>query len=663
MSDIKVPESPLPTLPRLGISPSSSLHTTIHSLSHDQVQATAQQWLDALSAACSPSTGSAQQVLNLLVKGTGLPDPSTGAYAIAPFWRDMLAFTWDLRTFHGEGKISKFLSARLSETGAKNFKLKREYTFLQKPFAGTHVEEEGREEAARDLLWIHVMFDFETNVGAASGIARLVPVPLQNDSAKAEWKAHVMFTNLESLANFPPKVGPLRNFQPNHGKWESARMKEANFVDADPKVLVIGAGQSGLEVAARLKYMNVPTLVVEKNERIGDNWRKRYEALCLHDPVWYDHMPYLPFPPTWPVYTPALKLANWLEFYADSLELDVWTSSNITNVVQDEKTGQWHVTVLKGVGKGIGGKEEKEERKFTVNHIVFCTGLGGDTPNTPVYPGMDVFKGQVLHSTQHNRALDHAGKKVVVVGACTSAHDIAVDYYDHGIDITMVQRSSTYIMSTSNGWEVLMKGGYWEDGPPVDIVDRINASFPHHASIELNRIKTSEVAWLDRDLLESLHKVGFRTNLGIQDTGFGLLAWNKAGGYYLDTGGSKLIAEGKIKLKSGSQIVRFTEKSIVFEDGSELEADVVVFATGLGKQTDKIARVLGPTLAEQCAPLWGLDEEGELQGAWKQLGTKNGLKGLWYMMGNLALCRFHSSHLTLQIKAIEEGLVKSRYED
>ncbi|KAF9538185.1 hypothetical protein CPC08DRAFT_756400 [Agrocybe pediades] len=131
-------------------------------------------------------------------------------------------------------------------------------------------------------------------------------------------------------------------------------------------------------------------------------------------------------------------------------------------------------------------------------------------------------------------------------------------------------------------------------------------------------------------------------------------------GYGTDTGGSKLIAEGKIKLKSGSQIVRFTQKSIVFEDGSELEADVVVFATGLGKQTDKIARVLGPTLAEQCAPLWGLDEEGELQGAWKQLGTKNGLKGLWYMMGNLALCRFHSSHLTLQIKAIEEGLIRSR---
>lgn len=94
-----------------------------------------------------------------------------------------------------------------------------------------------------------------------------------------------------------------------------------------------------------------------------------------------------------------------------------------------------------------------------VNHVVFCTGIDSATPNMPVYPGMkDAFKGQILHSSQHKKALDHAGKKVVVVGACTSgrpsciplqhftdnpsrtlilAHDIAVDYYDHGVGTFM----------------------------------------------------------------------------------------------------------------------------------------------------------------------------------------------------------------------------------
>jgi len=282
-----VPDSPLPTLTRLGIPPSSPLHNTVQSLSHDSVRETARKWLEALGAAFA--SGSTEQVLSLMVEGTGLPNQN-GEYNIAPFWRDMLALTWTLRTFHGSTKIAKFLSARIAETGAKNWKLREEVTFLQKPFAGTEAEK--TEEGAKDLLWINVMFDFDTRVGTASGIARLVPVPLANDSSKAEWKAHVIFTNLESLSSFPPKIGPLRNFQPNHGKWESARRAQTNFVSPDdptvsvnPKVLVVGGGQSGLEVAARLKYLDVPTLVVEQNERIGDNWRKRYEALCLHDPV------------------------------------------------------------------------------------------------------------------------------------------------------------------------------------------------------------------------------------------------------------------------------------------------------------------------------------------------------------------------------------------
>jgi cation diffusion facilitator CzcD-associated flavoprotein CzcO len=331
------------------------------------------------------------------------------------------------------------------------------------------------------------------------------------------------------------------------------------------------------------------------------------------------------------------------------MELDIWTSSNITQVTQDPATNKWHVTIKRGDGT---------ERKLVVNHVVFCTGLGSGFPNTPVYPGMDKFKGKILHSSEHKRALDHEGKKVVVVGACTSAHDIAVDYQQHGIDITMFQRGSTYVMSTEMGWEVIMKGAYWEDAPPVDVVDRINASFPHHMSIGLKQRETQAIAELDKDLLESLHKVGFRTNLGIKGTGFGLLAWSKAGGYYLDTGGSKLIAEGKIKLKTDSTIESFTETGIKFANGTELPADVVVFATGLGDPVEHIRRVCGDDVAKQCKPLWGLNDEGELNSVWRDLGVP----GLWSMMGNLALCRFHSTHLTLQIKAIEEGIMGTRYE-
>ncbi|TFK59097.1 FAD/NAD(P)-binding domain-containing protein [Pluteus cervinus] len=545
------------------------------------------------------------------------------------WWRDILALTWDFRTFKGSSKISQFLSDRLHLTSPTNFKLRPELTNFHQPFP--------------DLAWVQLIFDFETDVGLGFGIARLVP------TSSGEWKAHVVFTNLEELKGHPEKTGPLRNFSPDHGQWETSRLAENEFRDADPTVLIVGGGHSGLDIAARLKVAGISALIVEKNETIGDNWRNRYESLCLHDPVWYNHLPYLPFPPTWPVYTPAKKLAGWLQHYAEALELNVWTSSQVTKATQDD-AGKWHVTVRKADG---------QDRVFIANHLIFATGFGGGPSrgNLPKYPGMDIFKGQLLHSLQHKKATDHAGKKVVVIGACTSAHDICQDYYQHGVDVTMFQRSSTYVMSVKNGFKVAFSRLYSEVSPPTHIADRLSASFPTYMTVGLTQRSVKVIAELDKDLLEGLHKVGFRTNFGIQDTGIHFLVRTSAGGYYLDTGASQLIADGKIKLKNDSQISHFTETGIKFENGSELAADVVVFATGLGDSRDHIRSICGDEIASKCNPLWGLNAEGELNGCWRDLG----LKGLWYMIGHLAWARFHSKHVALQIKAMEEGIFSTRY--
>ncbi|KAJ6598831.1 hypothetical protein DFH09DRAFT_1243368 [Mycena vulgaris] len=515
-------------------------------------------------------------------------------------WRDILSLTWDFRTFQGPA-LQQFLTDRLAAAQMSAFQLKAEYLELKRPYP--------------DIAWIEAMFSFETSVGLASGVFRLVPL------RDGEWKAHCIFTNLEDLRGFPEKIGPLRDFAPNHGKWEEARHRSAAFETDDPTVLIVGGGQSGLELAARLRCLDVSALVVEKNARVGDNWRNRYEALCLHDPVWYDHLPYLPFPPTWPVYTPALKLANWLESYAEALEVPVWTSSEVTAASRDA-SGMWRVTVSNGQGK---------DRLFTVKHLVFATGFGSWRGNFPVYPGMDEFKGDILHSSQHKKATDHLGKKVVVLGACTSAHDICADYYEHGVDVTMFQRSSSYVMTTKNGWRLLMEGI-----SPT----RLNASYPNRLVEFLAPRKTLEIAEADKELLDGLRKRGFRLNLGYKDAGFSLAVWQNA-----DVGTSQMIVDGKIKLKNDSLIER------------ELPADVVVFATGVGDVRDNIRKVCGDELVEKCKPIWGLDEEGEIQGCWRDLG----IPGLWYMMGNLAYCRFHSKHVALQIKAIEEGILKERY--
>ncbi|KAJ7676551.1 hypothetical protein DFH06DRAFT_1168458 [Mycena polygramma] len=593
---------PLPTLDRLNATVAADL----------DVQKVASAWMDSFTTLIA--AGDVPGIMVLFIEDS--------------HWRDMLALTWDFRSFHGAPAIQKFLSDRLVSSKLANLRVKEELTSLQRPYP--------------DLAWISIVFDFETSVGAASGVVRLVPQPNE------EWKAHCMYTNLEDLKGFPEQIGALRNPAPNHGKWASQRQREVAFEHEDPVVLIIGGGHSGLDLAARLKCLGVRTLVVEKNARIGDNWRNRYEALCLHDPVWYDHLPYLPFPPTWPVYAPALKLGNWLEHYAEALELDVWTSATVKSATPTE-AGTWEVVVSLGTGP--------TERRFTVKHVVFATGLGAGTGKFPEYPGMDVFKGDILHSTQHKRAEDHLGKKVVVVGACTSAHDIAADYCEHGVDVTMYQRSSTYVLSTKHGWNRIMRPTYWEGGPPVEVADRLTASFPHLMAVGLNQRQAVVIAEDDKEILDGLRKRGFKLNMGTLDAGFALSAWDRGGGYYIDVGTSQLIIDGKIKLKNDAQIAEFTERGLRFEDGSELGADVVIFATGLGDARSGVRRICGDAVGDKCKPIWGLNAEGEINGAWRDLGVP----GLWYMLGNLALCRFHSKHVALQIKAIEEGVFGERY--
>lgn len=186
------------------------------------------------------------------------------------FWRDMLALTWEFRTFNGSDRIFKFLVDILKPPlegtcVISSLSLDTNQVKLQTPYP--------------DLAWIQGVFSFETPVGLGTGVFRLVP------TSSGEWKAHVVYTNLEALKGYPEKIGELRNMDQVHGdEWQERRYRESNFIDSEPAVVVIGGGQAGLEIAARLKYLDVPTLVVERHSRIGDTWRTRYDALCLHNP-------------------------------------------------------------------------------------------------------------------------------------------------------------------------------------------------------------------------------------------------------------------------------------------------------------------------------------------------------------------------------------------
>ncbi len=544
------------------------------------------------------------------------------------WWRDLLAFTWDLRTIHGTEAIKSTLGATLEATRPSDFQLT----------AGKPPE---LVEADENTRWVQGFFDFQTAVARGRGFFRLMP-----DGDR--WKGWTVLTAMEELKGHEEPAGATRVKGVNHGEnnrrtsWLDRRRAKQDFAEKEPQVLVVGAGQGGLSIAARLGQLDVDTLVIERNERIGDSWRKRYRSLVLHDPVWYDHMAYLPFPKNWPVFTPKDKLADWFESYASSMELNVWTRTQLLGATYDDATSQWTATVR---------REDGTERVLHPRHIVLATGMSG-VPKAPEIPGTEVYAGVVAHSSGHAGGQDYAGKNAIVVGSCNSGHDIAHDFYEQGANVTMVQRSSTYVMTSENGIATLFAGTYEENGPPTEDADLIFASIPYPVLAHIHQGATQQIAELDKDLLAGLERAGFKIDYGEDGSGLFMKYLRRGGGYYIDVGASQLIADGKIKIKQGVEIERFTSTGVEFTDGTELPADIVVLATGYENMRESARALLGDAVADRCTPVWGLDDEGELRTIWRNSGHD----GLWFMGGNLHQSRHYSKFLALKIKAIEEDL-------
>ena len=397
--------------------------------------------------------------------------------------------------------------------------------------------------------------------------------------------------------------------------------------------------------------LGVPTLVIDQNERVGDNWRKRYHQLVLHDPVWYDHLPYMPFPPSWPIFTPKDKLADFFEAYARLLELDVWTRTELVHAQYDAGKKRWKVIINRKRADGTG-----EVRTFYPRHVIQATGHSGKK-NQPELKGAETFQGHRLcHSSEFPGAReDGEGRKAIVIGSCNSAHDIAQDFLEKGYDVTMVQRSTTHVVSSKAITEIALKGVYSEDGPPVDDADMLIHGMPTSVlkavQIKVNELQTAH----DKDMLEGLARAGFKVDRGPDEAGLFFKYFQRGGGYYIDVGASQLIADGKIKVKQGQEVESVLPHGLRFADGTELEADEIVLATGYQNMRTQTRAMFGDEVADRVGDVWGFNEEGEMRIIWQ----RSGHPGFWFHGGNLALCRYYSRFLALQIKALEEGL----YED
>jgi len=337
------------------------------------------------------------------------------------------------------------------------------------------------------------------------------------------------------------------------------------------------------------------------------------------------------------------------------MELNVWTSTNIKGTPTfDSKTHTWTVHLQRADGT---------ERIVHPRHVILASGHSGE-PHIPVIPGADTFKGEIHHSSRHTGGAKYRGKRAVIVGCCNSGHDIASDFYEHGAEsVTMVQRSSTYVMSQRAVTQRLMGGLYCEDGPPTEDADLRFTSIPYPVLKTMQQYLTQLVAEDDKEMLTGLGKAGFKVDYGYEGSGLFMKYLISGGGYYIDVGCSRMIVDGKIKIKQGKEIAKIVEDGVVFEDGSKLEADVIVLATGYDNMRETARKIFGDKLADSVSDVWGFNEEGEIATMWQSkslhitaLTIESGHEGFWFMGGNLALARVYSRFLALQIKAIELGL-------
>lgn len=551
-------------------------------------------------------------------------------FAIDSFWRDLVAFTWNLKTVEGRDGIADMLTARLVEADPGRFRT--------------------RETPTVDGDVTSAFIEFETAVGRGVGHLRL-----RGDEC---W---TLLTTLQEIKGHEERKGPSRVLGAVHGSdpdprsWAEKRAEEEAALGrtVQPYALVIGGGQGGIALGARLRQLGVPAIVVDRHERPGDQWRKRYKSLCLHDPVWYDHLPYLPFPQNWPVFAPKDKIGDWLEFYTRVMEVPYWSKTTCLSASFDDESKTWTVEV------------DRDGERLTLHptQLILATGMSGK-PNVPTLPGQDVFRGEQHHSSAHPGPDRYVGKRAVVIGSNNSAHDICKALVENGVDTTMVQRSSTHIVKSDSLMDLGLGDLYSERalaaGMTTEKADLTFASLPYRIMHEFQKPIYDAIRERDKDFYERLAAAGFELDWGDDDSGLFMKYLRRGSGYYIDVGACDLVADGTIKLAHG-EVSHLTEDAVVLADGTELPADVVVYATGYGSMNGWAADLIGQDVADKVGKVWGLGSstakdpgpwEGEQRNMWKPTQQEN----LWFHGGNLHQSRHYSLYLALQLKARYEGI-------
>ena len=518
-------------------------------------------------------------------------------------WRDSLALTGTLRTFLGAKLVARVWSDLCDKHKPRNFSVIHGSSRIARLDAETS--------------WVEARFSFNTNgewPARCSGVVGIIPI------SDGSWKIWLLSTILEQPEGFPDvdrltpnAVANGSSVKPiNTSENDGRRDKEdtSSYVDC----LVVGAGIGGLCMAGRLKALKISYVVIEKHANVGDTWvLDRYESVKLHTSKSYSQMPGEPrtFGPEDPYNLSGQHLARGFQRYVDTFSINVLTSTMLLAAVWDRTEQLWELSL------------RRDDKTFTMKarHVVLAAGNNGIVPKMPSYPNRKRYQGDIVHGLHWKNAQPWKHKKGIVVGSANTAHDVISDMAKADLEaITMIQRrgSRTFLLPLST-FSALVDPVF-NESTPVDLSDRMLLSYPLAIQRLTAMAGIRAMADTNPSYFDDIEAQGF--NVERYGDLWGLM-YDREGGHFFDLGAGGLIANGRVKVRSDAEPVSYTESGLAMSDGSVIDADVIVFATGYtGNLKSTATKIFGEEIGHSLQEFWQCDIEGESRGAWKDTGRK-----------------------------------------
>jgi cation diffusion facilitator CzcD-associated flavoprotein CzcO len=544
------------------------------------------------------------------------------------YWRDLAALTWDVRQYWGRDEVVPRLI---------------EYAKLAEPTGFEVASNRTAPRVLDDLATADFFFTFDTTDGTGSALV----IAVLDEQARWGLRARLIATTLTSLKRHPVDPRTRRGYVPIRSgeTWVQHRTRVNELGERDPDVLVLGGGQSGVIMGARLDRLGVSYVVVDKHPRPGDGWRGRYSSLALHTPTCVNDMPYVRQPDTFPGFLSKDQWGNYVDAYTDMMNINWWGDTEFVSGAFDEDAREWTVELRLADGS---------TRMMHPKHIVTALGYTGTEPSVPDLPGIADFGGDVLHSSKFNTGADYRGQRVMVIGSATSGHDISLDLADNDATVFMGQRGPACVVPIDEAENFNVD--YLNPAFTVEEIDqRRNSGFVYPLMLKKAQAETERTEREYAEMFDGLRKAGMTLTIGEEKAGWVHRLHKTFSGYYLDVGASQAIIDGRIKMIQMADVDRFVSSGVRLNDGQVIELDTVVTATGYRNVQTTIARLFGQDIAERVGPIGGIADDGEH----RNMARPTRQPHLWMLFGGIMDARKMSEVLALQIVAQLDGVVPS----